>query len=73
MARWQTAMTNTMGTQTQVLEQAIVAFGNAAQASDWLNTPSIVLGVIPLNFVGTEDGLEAACIELTRIQWGYLV
>lgn len=54
-----------------VIQAAQETFEDAAMAAVWLESPSQALGgVMPLQMLGTEDGIEQVLRELIRICHG---
>lgn len=53
------------------IQAAEETFGDAAVAAEWLESPSQALGgVVPLQMLGTGEGLDQVLRELIRIAHG---
>jgi putative toxin-antitoxin system antitoxin component (TIGR02293 family) len=53
------------------MQAAQETFEDAAAAAEWLESPCLALGgVLPLQLLGTEDGLDQVLRELVRIAHG---
>jgi putative toxin-antitoxin system antitoxin component (TIGR02293 family) len=57
----------------RVTRRAVEAFGDEAQALEWLRRPNRTLrGALPLDLLGTDSGAELVTDELGRIEYGDL-
>lgn len=57
----------------RVTQRAVDAFGDEAQAREWLQRPNRALrGELPLELLGTDAGAELVSDELGRIEYGDL-
>jgi putative toxin-antitoxin system antitoxin component (TIGR02293 family) len=57
----------------RVTQRAIEAFGNKAQAREWIRRPNRALqGFAPLGLLGTDAGTALVTDELGRIEYGDL-
>lgn len=61
---------NALSRVARVYREAVIFFGDEAEARAWLKTSLPALGAAPLSLLDTDPGAEAVSVLLRQLAWG---
>lgn len=61
---------NAISRVARVYREAVIFFGDEAEAQTWLKTSLPALGGTPLSLLDTDPGAEAVSVLLRQLAWG---